>query len=118
MANYCVSCGSALNADSRFCPSCGRPLAAEPSASESTVGPAKKVRRVLMRPRTGRKIAGVCQGLANHMDWDVTLLRVVTVLLAFVTFPLGIIAYLTLWLVMPEGPVAALPPATHAGSMS
>ncbi|MFP5527500.1 PspC domain-containing protein [Peptococcus simiae] len=29
----------------------------------------------LTKAREGAKLAGVCQGLANHFDWDVSLVR-------------------------------------------
>ena len=47
----------------------------------------------LTRPRAGRKLAGVCQGLANQYSWDVTLTRVIAVLLAVLVFPVGLLAY-------------------------
>ncbi len=57
-----------------------------------------------MRPLAGRKLAGVCQGLANQYGWDVTLIRVIAVLLAVVAFPIGFVAYLVFWLMVPEQP--------------
>jgi phage shock protein C len=39
------------------------------------------------------KVFGVCAGLANHMGWDPTFVRVAVVLLTLVTFPWGIVAY-------------------------
>jgi phage shock protein C len=65
----------------------------------------------LTRPRAGRKLAGVCQGLANQYRWDVTLIRVIAVLLSVLVFPVGLLAYGLLWMMMPEEPLA-LPPAT------
>lgn len=49
-------------------------------------------------------VAGVCGGLAEYFGWDVTLVRVVYVIgsVVSVAFP-GLIVYLILWLVMPEG---------------
>lgn len=97
MALYCAGCGKALADDARFCSSCGRPVG-------NTAAPVP--RPPFVRPRAGRKVAGVCQGLANHLGWDVTILRVITVVLAVLTFPLGVIAYLIFWLVVPEEPLA------------
>jgi phage shock protein C len=68
--------------------------------------------RLSVRPRAGRKLAGVCQGLANQYGWDVTLTRVIAVVLAIFVFPIGLIAYGLLWLMMPEEALA-LPPTTH-----
>jgi phage shock protein C len=39
------------------------------------------------------KVFGVCAGLANHMNWDPTFVRVAVVLLTLVSFPWGIVAY-------------------------
>jgi phage shock protein PspC (stress-responsive transcriptional regulator) len=49
-------------------------------------------------------IAGVCGGLAEWLGWDPTLLRVLylVVSIASAAFP-GILVYIVLWLVMPEG---------------
>jgi phage shock protein PspC (stress-responsive transcriptional regulator) len=47
-------------------------------------------------------IAGVCGGIADYFGLDVTLIRVIYVLVSIfsVAFP-GVIAYLILWLIMP-----------------
>jgi phage shock protein C len=64
-----------------------------------------------MRPRQDRKIAGVCAGFANHLDLDVTLVRILYVFLTFAAGIVpGIIAYVLAWIIMPEEP-AALPAA-------
>lgn len=58
----------------------------------------------LTRSRTNRMIAGVVGGVAQYLGWDVTLLRIVFVLVSVLSaaFP-GIVVYLVLWLLMPEG---------------
>ena len=57
----------------------------------------------LRRSRQDRLIAGVCGGLARWLGWDVTLVRILYVLVSVFSaaFP-GIIVYLLLWLLMPE----------------
>lgn len=64
--------------------------------------------RKLMRSRNKRMIAGVCGGLAEWLGWDVTLVRIAYVVVSVVSagFP-GSVAYLILWLVMPEAPRGA-----------
>jgi phage shock protein C len=59
----------------------------------------------LHRSRRNRMIAGVCGGLAETLGWDVTLVRVLYVVVSVCSaaFP-GTIAYLVLWLVIPEAP--------------
>jgi phage shock protein C len=108
MASYCAGCGGSLSSGARFCSACGRAVT-EPGPVAGS-GPVRAT-TPFIRPLTGRKLAGVCQGLANQYGWDVTLIRVITVLLAVFTFPIGLIAYLLFWLIVPEEP-RPLPPAT------
>jgi phage shock protein PspC (stress-responsive transcriptional regulator) len=60
--------------------------------------------RPFTRSRSDRMIAGVMGGIARRFGWNSTLLRIVFVVvsLASVAFP-GIIVYLILWLLMPQG---------------
>ena len=60
--------------------------------------------KALTRSRTDRLMAGVCGGLAEWLGWDPTVVRVAYVLISICSaaFP-GIIIYLLLWVVMPEG---------------
>ena len=78
--------------DCLYCSACGRQLGA------------KVVRRPLERAREGRKIGGVCMGLARHLDVDVTLIRLLTLVGALFT-GIGFIAYLIAWIVIPEEPI-------------
>ncbi len=57
----------------------------------------------LRRSRRHRLLAGVCGGFADWLDWDVTLVRVLYVLVSIFSsgFP-GILAYIILWVAMPE----------------
>jgi phage shock protein PspC (stress-responsive transcriptional regulator) len=83
--------------EARFCGQCGRSV---PGAAG-----ARSRRRPLERPREGRKIAGVCLALAQSLDADVTLVRVLWVvftLLFAVAF--GIVAYIVAWILIPEAP--------------
>jgi phage shock protein C len=106
MASYCSACGVSLPGGARFCSSCGKPVIMPGVAAPSDWS------RLSVRPRAGRKLAGVCQGLANQYGWDVTLTRVIAVVLAIMVFPVGLIAYGLLWLMMPDEPVA-LPATTQ-----
>lgn len=60
--------------------------------------------RPFTRSRHDRMIAGVIGGIAQRFGWNSTLLRVIYVIvsIASVAFP-GILVYLILWLLMPEG---------------
>ena len=57
----------------------------------------------LRRSRSHRVLAGVCGGIAEWLGWDVTLVRVLYVIVSLLSaaFP-GLLAYVILWVVMPE----------------
>ena len=61
----------------------------------------------LRRSRKERMIAGVCAGLAHHFALDITLVRVLYVLVSVLSaaFP-GILVYIILWIVIPEEPAS------------
>ena len=59
----------------------------------------------LTRPRQGRKMAGVCAGLANYLGMDPTVVRVIYAILSVCTALItGLIVYLILMLIIPEDP--------------
>jgi len=62
------------------------------------------VHPTLSRSINDRVLAGVIGGIAHRFGWNSTLLRVIYVILSVVSvaFP-GILVYLILWLLMPEG---------------
>lgn len=105
MSIYCRSCGKSMPGDARFCSACG----AAAGYGGSAVPPPQ---RQLVRPRAGRMIAGVCQGLANQYGWDINLVRILTVVLGVVVFPIPEIAYVVSWIVIPEEPLF-LPPSVQ-----
>jgi phage shock protein C len=96
---YCNHCGKPIQDDANLCAYCGKRVAVVCA------------RRRLVRPKCGRKIAGVCAGFAEYFDVDVTLVRLVWLVAAIVMFPLGEVAYIVAWIVMPEeSEVAAMVP--------
>jgi phage shock protein C len=62
-------------------------------------------RKGLRRSSTDSRIAGVCGGIAEYLDIDSTLVRLVWVLLTIMpgAIVLGVIAYVAAWLIMPPG---------------
>jgi phage shock protein C len=60
----------------------------------------------LYRSRDERMLGGVCGGLAKYLNTDPTLIRLLMVVFAFAGGP-GIIAYLILWIIVPEEPLSA-----------
>ena len=57
--------------------------------------------RPLSRPVNDRMVAGVAAGLARYLGADVTIIRIVLVVLAFVGGA-GVPIYLAGWLLIPE----------------
>ncbi|MDR3061841.1 MAG: PspC domain-containing protein [Dysgonamonadaceae bacterium] len=55
----------------------------------------------LYRQPIGKKLGGVCSGLAEYFDIDPTLVRVLFVVIFF-WGSLGLWAYLALWIIMPN----------------
>jgi phage shock protein C len=96
---FCPHCGRQSALDARFCSSCGAP-------ATNTFNP---VQNRIVRPRHPRIIAGVCSGIAIHYGWDVTLVRILSVVFTFLTSGLGILLYIAAWAVLPDAPYA-LPP--------
>ena len=120
MAIYCSSCGKASADEARFCASCGHAFSQDAAGhAPGNPAPAFAARsiRTLIRPRTGRKVAGVCQGIANLYGWDVTVVRIVMLLLAIAAFPIGLVLYGIIWLVAPEE-VLSLPASTYVSNNS
>jgi len=89
---FCPQCGKEYAEKVNFCCYCGAALFAPPP-----------LQKKLTRSRSDRKIAGVCGGLAKHLDMDPTLVRLVWVMLAiFVGW--GVVGYIIAWIVLPEEP--------------
>jgi phage shock protein PspC (stress-responsive transcriptional regulator) len=80
-------------------PGSGPAAAAPPPPRETTA-------RVLQQVSDGAVISGVCLGLARYFQLDVTLLRVIAVLLLLGTGGGMILVYLGLMLLMPYAPRA------------
>jgi phage shock protein C len=104
---FCTKCGSELREQDRFCSLCGAGTArsAPPPRSEAR----------LSRPMSEAKIAGVCAGFARYCGLDVTLVRVLWVVLTLCPPCPGLIAYIVAWIVMPKDPVTSVAhvPATN-----
>ena len=123
---YCIQCGSQIEPGSRFCPSCGAPVAAAspfegsrpgtgsqtsgtgpvppPPPSSSAWGSTLFTPRTakLIRPRSPRAIAGVCAAFSIHYGWDLVVVRILTAVISLF-WGFGILAYIICWIAIPEG---------------
>jgi|SRR5450631_1062743 phage shock protein C len=93
---FCTQCGVELAPQDRYCSQCGRA-----TAVDSTWQPSRPSRRLTLSSRD-KKIGGVCGGFAQYFDMDVTLVRIIWVLLIFAPPGVGLIAYPLAWLIMPK----------------
>jgi phage shock protein C len=93
----CLRCHREVDASASYCPACGAPQYGEQ-------GPVW-ARQRLTRIPADAKIAGVCAGIADYLDVDVTLVRALWLALSIVPGAIvgGIVAYALAWVVMPEG---------------
>lgn len=98
---YCNYCGKVIPDDANLCSYCGVRVTGVVA------------RKRLVRPRNGRKVAGVCLGFAEYFDLDPTLLRIVWLLCAILGVGFGFLAYGIAWIVMPEEPLMLAAPAAN-----
>lgn len=56
----------------------------------------------LIRPREGRKLAGVCLAFANYLNIDVTLVRLIWIIALLPGGIPGIVPYLIGWILIPS----------------
>ena len=89
--------GKVIQDDAHLCAYCGKRVSGVIA------------RKRLVRPRSGRKIAGVCAGFAEYFDLDVALVRIVWLVCSLFGL-LGVVAYAAAWIVVPEEPLALAAP--------
>jgi phage shock protein PspC (stress-responsive transcriptional regulator) len=85
----------------------GAALGAATSSANTRTGetidlPAKRLYRVY----EGAMISGICNGIAAYFGIDVTLVRVIFVVLSFLTSGFGLLCYLVLFFVIPSAKTA------------
>ena len=57
--------------------------------------------KILVRPRKGRMVTGICAGIADHFGLDVTLVRVIVTVVSVLTGGTAALAYLAAWMIIP-----------------
>ncbi|HET6143494.1 MAG TPA: PspC domain-containing protein [Candidatus Acidoferrales bacterium] len=91
---YCNRCSAEIADTANFCPACG-------SRQQSRTS-----HKQLMLSIRDKKIAGVCGGIAEYLDVDATIVRLIWVALSIVPggFVGGIVAYVLAWAIIPKTP--------------
>jgi phage shock protein C len=105
---FCTRCGTELREQDNFCSNC--------AATTGRGAPPPRPEARLSRPMSEAKIAGVCAGFARYFGVDVTLVRVLWVVITVFPLPFfGVVAYIVAWIVMPKDPVTSVArvPATN-----
>ena len=92
MSVFCQHCGAAMRASAHFCSTCGAVI----PVMQPIPG------RPLIRPFVGRQIGGVCIALAQANGWDVAVVRILAVIGLIFSSGLVGVAYLALWIGIPE----------------
>ncbi len=89
---YCNHCSAEIADTSNFCSSCGARQRKRTSHKQLTLS------------ATDKKIAGVCGGIAEYLDVDSTIVRLIWVALSVVPggFIGGAIAYFLAWTIIPK----------------
>jgi phage shock protein C len=89
---YCNHCGVEVASDSNYCSACGAGLRPRTSHKQLTLS------------ATDKKLAGVCGGLAEYLDVDSTVVRLIWVALSVVPggFVGGVVAYALAWIIIPK----------------
>lgn len=105
---YCSACGTKLEEQFAYCHHCGRPT--QPDRTSPWGVP-----RRLTRPLWDKKIGGVCAGFARYFDMDVSIMRILWLVLAIFT-GVGFIAYLVAWISMPGDEYLAMPAAPNGNT--
>jgi len=98
---FCNDCGREIADSSNFCSSCGGRQRQRTSHKQLTLS------------ATNKKIAGVCGGIAEYLDVDPTIVRLIWVALSVVPggFVGGAIAYLLAWAIIPKASALVSTPA-------
>jgi len=101
----CYNCQQEILDHSKYCYHCGaaqKPITAQPPPPSR---PAKQLRR----SRKNKVIAGVCGGFAEHFDLDISLVRVIWLLVAIFGGG-GLLAYIICWIIIPFEPEESAAP--------
>ena len=94
---FCIHCGREIADSSNFCFSCGAQQRQRTSHKQLTLS------------ATDKKLAGVCGGIAEYLDVDPTIVRLIWVALSVVPGGIvgGALAYFLAWIVIPKAPAFA-----------
>jgi phage shock protein C len=105
---FCVHCGREIGDSCNFCSACGGRQRQRTSQKQLTLS------------ATDKKMAGVCGGIAEYLDVDPTIVRLVWVALSVVPggFVGGALAYVLAWIIIPKAPAYISASASAAAAQT
>lgn len=109
---FCSNCGIEMPEGFSYCSQCG---AAAGKCGSIPPHPGRPG-RPFFRPRSDRKIGGVCAGIAQYLGLDVTLVRVLVVCLSIWPPLVGLVFYIVCWIVVPNEPLLLAAPPNQAST--
>ncbi len=74
---------------------------------DETYTAASKRKRRLYRDPEQRVVGGVCSGLGAYFNMDLVIIRIIFIVLAFVTTGAAVLAYIVLWIAVPKAVTTA-----------
>jgi len=94
----CEQCGTENPPGSLFCQKCGRQFEVQQEVPASVYSQQHK----LFRCANDKVLGGVCSGVAVYSNLDVSLVRLLAILLFFASGTSLFIAYIIAWIIIPE----------------
>ena len=76
------------------------PIKSKESSGSESAQPVKR----LYRSQKDKMVAGVCGGIAEYLNVDPVVVRLVWVVATLLSFGLGILAYIVAWIIIPKNP--------------
>lgn len=68
-----------------------------------TMKPVKPVKR-LYRSKKDKVLGGVCGGIAQYLQVDVVVVRLIWAIFTLISMGVGVLAYILAWVIIPEEP--------------
>jgi len=65
----------------------------------------KPIKR-LYRSKTDKVLGGVCGGVAEYLDVDPVVVRLIWAIVTLISMGMGLLAYIIAWIIIPEEPTS------------
>jgi phage shock protein PspC (stress-responsive transcriptional regulator) len=79
----------------------GAAAGAAPGPDYKSEKKAKRAKTRLYRDNTDKLLGGVCSGIANYLDMDPAMVRLLFAIITFGGFGFGFLLYIILWIILP-----------------